>query len=449
MRLTILGGGGFRVPLVVDAVARARDRVDIAEIVLHDLDDARLAVIQAVVSEQLAGRADAPTVRPETELRSAVEGADVVFSAIRVGGTEGRVRDEQVARDLGLLGQETVGPGGLAYALRTVPVVDGVAGLIADLAPGAWVVNFTNPAGLVTEAMRARLGNRVIGICDTPIGLLRSAARALRLPPEEVTGDYLGLNHLGWLRSLVHGGRDHLPGLLGDRQLMLRLEEAAIFDVAWLQAIGCLPGEYLHYYESYESCESTAARASGGDGRAAYLARQQGAFFGAGPGPGAAERWRAALAERESTYMADARTQEHAVHAAGAREGGGYHEVAVDLMAALLGGAPAWMILNLANDGVIPALPADAVIEVSAQVDADGARPAGPHAPLSLEQLGLVTSVKACERLAIEAARTGSRDLAWRAFAEHPLVRSPELGRRLLDGYLAAEPLLREVLPSP
>ncbi|WP_156226155.1 6-phospho-beta-glucosidase [Pseudactinotalea suaedae] len=443
MQLTILGGGGFRVPLVVDSVAGARSRVDIDQIVLYDLDPARLQVIAAVVAEQLAGRPDAPRVRLETDLRSAVENTDVLFSAMRVGGTEGRVRDEQVARDLGVLGQETIGPGGLAYAMRTVPVVDGVARLVADVAPQAWVVSFTNPAGLVTEAMRTHLGDRVVGICDTPIGLLRSAARALRLPQREVTGDYLGLNHLGWLRSLEHDGADHLPALLADRRLLLRLDEAALYDVEWLQALGSLPGEYLHYYEP------SAAREQAGPGRAEFLARQQAAFFEAGPGEGAAQRWKAALAERENTYMADARTREHTDLSGGQREGGGYHEVAVDLMAALLTGAPAWMILNLANDGVIPTLPDDAVIEVSAHVDAGGARPVGPHAPLTLAQLGLVTSVKASERLAIEAARSGSRELAWRAFAEHPLVRSPELGRQLVDGYLAAEPLLREVLTRP
>ena len=457
MRLTILGGGGFRVPLVVDAVARSRGRVDIDEIVLHDVDADRLAVVQAVVAEQLAGVPDAPRVHVEIDLRRAVEGAAVVFSAIRVGGTQGRVHDEQVARDLGLLGQETVGPGGLAYALRTVPVVDGVAALVAEAAPQAWVVNFTNPAGLVTEAMRTRLGNRVVGICDTPIGLLRSAARAAGLPEHGVTGDYLGLNHLGWLRSLEHEGVDHLPALLANDADLLKLDEAALYDIAWLRAIRCLPGEYLRYYEQEARPVGRAAQAgseagSTEPGRAAYLAEQQGAFFAAGPGVGAAERWRTALAERENTYMADARTREHTDlgrDEQGDRQGGGYHEVAVDLMAALLGGEPALMILNLANAGVIPTLPDDAVIEVSARVDAHGARPAGAHARLSLAQLGLVTSVKACERLAIEAARTGSRELAWRAFAEHPLVRSPDLGRALLEGYLVAEPALREVLVEP
>ncbi len=439
VQLTILGGGGFRVPLVVDAVARARERVDIDEIVLHDLDADRLAVISAVVAEQIADRADAPRVRVATDLRDAVEHADVIFSAIRVGGTQGRVRDEQVARDLGLLGQETVGPGGLAYAMRTVPVVHELARLIAEIAPQAWVVSFTNPAGLVTEAMRTHLADRVVGICDTPISLLRDAARALGLPERGVTGDYLGLNHLGWLRTVEHDGVDHLPALLADRERLLTMEETGVFGVEWLRALGSLPGEYLHYYDR------TVTSSGAGAGRAAYLVQQQGAFFDGGPGPGASARWRAALAERENTYMADARTHEHVDARDGDRQGGGYHEVAVDLMAALLCGTPAWMILNLANNGTMPALPDDAVIEVSAHVDGSGARPTGAHRPLTLDQLGLVSAVKASERFAIDAARTGSEELAWRAFAEHPLVRSPRLGRDLLDGYLAAEPLLREV----
>lgn len=424
MRLTILGGGGFRTPLVTGAVARAGDRVPITEIVLHDLDEARLRVIAAVAHQEASP--GGPRITIEPDLRRAVTGAAIVFSAIRVGGTPGRVRDESVARELGLLGQETIGAGGLAYGLRTVPVVDRIAQTIADVAPAAWVVNFTNPAGLVTEAMRTHLGARVFGICDTPIGLLRSAAHALGLPAAEVTGDYLGLNHLGWLRSVIHRGVDRLPELMADREGLLQLDEAALFDVEWLQAIGQLPGEYLHYYEP------AAAHAPSGESRGEFLLRQQAAFFEAGADGEAGQRWKEALAEREETYMADARTREHAQEQ---RQGGGYHEVAVDLMAALLGGEPAWMILDLANDGVIGALPDDAVIEVAATVDSSGARVAGDPAPLRLEQLGLVAGVKASERLIIEAARTGSCDLAWRAFAEHPLVRSPDLGRRLLAAY--------------
>lgn len=435
MRLTILGGGGFRTPLVVRAVAAAGVRSPIEEIVLHDVDPDRLAVIRAVATEQVAQLVRAPSIVVEPDRRRALDGAAFVFSAIRVGGTAGRIVDERVARELGLLGQETVGAGGLAYAMRTVPVADAIAADVADLAPQAWVINFTNPAGLVTEAMQARLGTRVIGICDTPIGLLRSAARVLELPPGEVKGDYLGLNHLGWLRSLVYEGHDYMAALLNDRNALLQLDEAALFDVDWLRVIGCLPGEYLHYYDPHIDHSQ--------DSRAEFLHERQGAFYDAGP-TGAAARWQAVLAEREQTYMAGARTREHAGPAE--RGGGGYHEVAVDLMIALGGGDPASMILNVANDGVIGSLPGDAVIEVSAQVDASGAYVVGAPAPLSPPQLGLVTAVKACERLAINAARMGSRDLAWQAFAEHPLVRSPDLGRRLLDRYLQADPALRRIL---
>lgn len=409
-------------------MAHARSRVGIDEIVLHDIDTDRLGVAAAVIADQLSAMADPPRVQIEPDLQAALTGVDFVFCAIRVGGTAGRVSDEQIAQRLGVLGQETVGPGGLAYGLRTVPVIDQIAQVIAQRSPSAWVINFTNPAGLVTEAMRATL-DRVIGICDTPIGLLRSAARAAGLPQREVFGDYLGLNHLGWLRSLEHDGVNHLPALLADTQAMRALDEAAIFDIDWIRGIGAIPGEYLHYYD-------LGAPRDGGN-RAAFLDQQQGDFYAAGPA-GASQRWTRVLAEREGTYMADARTNPTSGQP---RIGGGYHDVAVELMAALAGGEQARMILNVRNEGVIRALPADAVIEVSAQVDTAGARVWGTPRDLSLPQLGLVAGVKASERLVIEAARAGSYELAWQAFADHPLVRSADLGARLLDGYLSVHPL--------
>ncbi|MFV0426042.1 MAG: 6-phospho-beta-glucosidase [Beutenbergiaceae bacterium] len=439
MRLTILGGGGFRTPLVVQAVAQAGPRLGVDEIVLHDVDAQRVAVIQAVLQPRLADLSTPVRVRVESDLTLAIAGADFVFSAIRVGGTAGRVNDEAVARSVGVLGQETVGPGGLAYAMRTVPVVDAIASAIATLAPSAWVVNFTNPAGLVTEAMRTHL-DRVIGICDTPIGLLRSAARAARLPEQETFGDYLGLNHLGWLRSLEHGGRDYLPDLLADRDALRRLDEAALFDIDWLQALGMIPGEYLHYYDAGPSGPGSRG-ADAPSARAEFLHSQQERFYAAGT-DGALARWGEVLAEREHSYMAEARTAPTQVQ----RLGGGYHEVAVDLMAALVGGEPARMILNLPNQGAIAELPADAVIEVSARIDGTGAQPWRQPAPLTGPQRGLVMSVKACEQLAISAARTGSWAMAWQAFSEHPLVRSPERGRALLTAYLESDSGLAQIL---
>src|SRR5699024_5830147 len=193
-----------------------------------------------------------PALRATRGLREAVAGADFVFSAVRVGGAEARTVDERVALDLGLLGQETIGPGGLAYALRTIPVALDIARTVAQVAPDAWVINFTNPAGIVTEAMRTVLGDRVVGICDTPIGLVRRVGRLLGV--DLVAGergarfDYVGLNHLGWLRSVTVDGTDRLPELLADDAALEEIEEARLIGKDWVRADGALPNEYLFYY---------------------------------------------------------------------------------------------------------------------------------------------------------------------------------------------------------
>ncbi|NUR02826.1 MAG: 6-phospho-beta-glucosidase, partial [Streptomyces sp.] len=238
MKLTILGGGGFRVPLVYGALLGDRGEGRVTEVVLHDLDAGRLSAVTRVLTEQAEQVADAPEVTATTDLDEALRGADFVFSAIRVGGLEGRANDERVALAEGVLGQETVGAGGIAYGLRTVPVAVDIARRVARLAPDAWVINFTNPAGLVTEAMSRHLGDRVIGICDSPVGLGRRIARVLGGNPKEAWIDYVGLNHLGWVRGLHIAGRDELPRLLADPDLLGSFEEGKLFGVDWLQSLG-------------------------------------------------------------------------------------------------------------------------------------------------------------------------------------------------------------------
>ncbi|MCK6210629.1 6-phospho-beta-glucosidase [Georgenia sp. EYE_87] len=447
MILTILGGGGFRVPLVYEAVAAARQRVVVDEVVLLDDDAGRLGVMADVLAQAGAGAGGpVPRVRATTDLDDAVAGADVIFSAIRVGGTAGRTRDERVALGEGLLGQETVGPGGLGYALRTVPEVDRIAARIAELAPDAWTISFTNPASIVTEAMRTWLGGRVVGICDTPISLVRRTLRALGLDARafdrgEVEIDYAGLNHLGWLRGVRAGGEDLLPALLGDDAALAGLEEARLMGAEWLRALGALPNEYLYYYDFTR--EAVAAIASQESTRGEFLLAQQGAFYEAAAArpDRALELWRATLAEREATYMATERDAQQAGERAEEDLGGGYHEVAVDLMAALLGGEEHRMILDVANTGpdgapLVAGLPGDAVVEVPVLVDSDGAHPLPLRRPLEPAMLARVQAVKACERLAIDAARSGSRETAWLALAMHPLVDSAAVARRLVDAYL-------------
>ncbi|NUW42327.1 6-phospho-beta-glucosidase [Nonomuraea rhodomycinica] len=444
MRLAVLGGGGFRVPLVYGALLRDAGKPRVEEVVLYDVSPERLEAIGHVLEQLAAGHDDPPVVRVTTDLDTALRGADFVFSAIRVGGLAGRTADERVALDLGVLGQETTGPGGVAYGLRTIPVAVRVAERIAALAPGAWVINFTNPAGMVTEAMRRVLGERVIGICDSPIGLVRRAAAALGLDPARVSPDYVGLNHLGWLRGLSHQGRDVLPELLADDGALRQVEEARIFGADWVRGLGALPNEYLYYY--YFTREAIAA--TSGRTRGESLLGQQERFYAAvreRPGQALAE-WTRARRERDESYMAEARdVTEAGERDAADLEAGGYEGIALALMAAIARGEPTTMILNVRNGAAVPGLPADAVVEIPCAVDGSGVRPLATR-PLPGRFLGLVQQVKAVEQTAIEAALSGSSRLAVEAFALHPLVDSVSTARRLLDGYRARVPQLAEVL---
>ncbi|MGP9745735.1 family 4 glycosyl hydrolase [Brachybacterium sp. AOP29-B2-41] len=468
MKLAILGGGGFRVPLVYEAVATAATGLTVDEVALYDVDPARLATITAVIEglgAQLAadGHAETlPRLTATTDLREAVTSADFVFSAIRVGGAEARTVDERVALNLGLLGQETIGPGGLAYALRTIPVALEAARVIAEVAPAAWVINFTNPAGIVTEAMRTVLGDKVVGICDTPIGLVRRVGRLL--DADLVAGDgvasfdYVGLNHLGWLRSVTIDGVDRLPALLADDAALEEIEEARLIGKDWVRADGALPNEYVFYY--LHTAAAIDRITSAATTRGEFLAKQQGDFY-----LGAAESsepasccaspldlWRETLHEREATYMAESRDEER-------REediaGGGYQEVALRLMTALATGRSERMILDVGNaptgseappeQRIVPELPADAVLEVLCVVDGEGVHPQ-PVAPVGLGRLGMMSTLRAAERKILEAAMTGSREAAWQGFSMHPLVSSPVLGKKLLEGYIAGHPEIAALL---
>ncbi|MGX1478822.1 UNVERIFIED_CONTAM: 6-phospho-beta-glucosidase [Streptomyces canus] len=439
MKLTILGGGGFRVPLVYGALLTDRAEGRVTEVVLHDLDAGRLSAVGRVLAEQAAVVPGAPAVTTTTDLDEALRGADFIFSAIRVGGLEGRADDERVALTEGVLGQETVGAGGIAYGLRTVPVAVDIARRVARLAPDAWVINFTNPAGLVTEAMSRHLGDRVIGICDSPVGLGRRIARVLGADPNEAWIDYVGLNHLGWVRGLKIAGRDELPRLLADPDLLGSFEEGKLFGVDWLQSLGAIPNEYLHYY--YFNREAVRAYQHAEKTRGAFLADQQARFYDevGAPGAKALDVWDRTRAEREATYMSENRETAGAGERDADDLSGGYEKVALALMRAIARDERTTLILNVRNQGTLSVLDHDAVIEVPCLVDANGAHPVSV-APLPDHATGLVCSVKAVEREVLAAARSASRATAVKAFALHPLVDSVNVARKLVEGYTSVHP---------
>lgn len=433
VQLTILGGGGFRVPLVYDALLSENERRVVTEFVLYDVDAARLHAVAAVLHQMSAGRA-APPVRITSDLDEALSGATFVFVAIRVGGLEARVADERVPLELGLLGQETTGAGGIAFGLRTVPVALRIAERIAARCPDAWVINFTNPAGMITEAMQHVLGDRVVGICDSPAALTRRVAHASGLDTSQATPSYVGLNHLGWLRRLSYEGRDVLPTLLRDDVAMATIEETDLFGADWLRELGAVPNEYLYYY--YFTREALAAIKGSGQTRAEFLLRQQEDFYNAvrQRPQTALQEWRRVRRERSASYMAEHRTAGDAARAADSVEEGGYEGIALALLSALARNDTDVLILNVRNDSCMAGLPPEAVVEVTCHVDATGVRPLAGSA-LRGDMLGLMQQVKAVEQLTIEAGRTGSRAKAHAAFALHPLVDSVSTAEVLLERY--------------
>ncbi|MEQ4519352.1 6-phospho-beta-glucosidase [Pseudarthrobacter sp. B907] len=470
MRLMIAGGGGFRVPLLYRALSAGPFAGLVRELVLYDVDAGRLAAVGAVLAampQQPGGAGGGPRVRTTTSLTDALPGADMVFAAIRPGGTAGRTVDERVAQDLGLLGQETTGAGGISYALRTIPPMLQLAQAMRRLCPAAWLVNFTNPAGMVTEALVPVLGERVVGICDSAGGLVHRAARAagVALPAGRLDGaGYYGLNHLGWLYRLEAGGADLLPGLLADAGVLAGFEEGRLFPQPFLAQLGCLPNEYLFYY--YETARAVAAMRAAAQTRGESIHVQQAELYPrlASAGPDAYRLWDAARRSREEGYLAEARAAgEHRDEEDLA--GGGYERVALAAMRALSGGGEAQLVLNTRNAvpipggapaAAVPGLPVDAVVEVPCRVGTDGVVPIPQDRPAEA-QLALMRRVKDVERLVVRAtapaggvARAtgpqsasdagGRREAALAAFARHPLVDSEELAARLLAGYEAAFP---------
>jgi len=323
----------------------------------------------------------------------------------------------------------------------------GIAEAIARHAPDAWLVNFTNPAGMITEALMPVLGERVVGICDSPDHLVREVAAAIGSPPAELAVDYAGLNHLGWVVAARRAGRDLLPGLLADDARVARLPAAGLFGVARLRELGAVPNEYLVYFEHPDRAVAGFKREGATRGQA--LAAAQDAFYAAGPEPGrdAARTWRRAVHARNRSYMREARTSEteEPLEDEDEQPAGGYEAAALAVMEALAGAEQQVLILNVRNRGAVRFLDRDAVVEVPAVVGPAGVRPlaAGELPPAARD---LVLRVKEVERLTIRAAVEGSRALALEAIAHHPLVPSAAVAERILGDYLARDPALAALM---
>ncbi len=441
MKVALLGGGGFRTPLTFAALQRANLRLDLHELALYDLDASRLATMCRVLQAMQSSTRDSSLkISPTTELDIALRDASYILCAIRVGGLRARALDERVAISAGLVGQETVGAGGLSLLMRSVSVVTTIAQQAVRAAPNAWFINFTNPVGAISGILRDTLGDRVIGVCDTPSELTRRIATLLDEPLDALAFDYFGLNHLGWLRGICHSGCNLLPELLNDNALLSRLDEAHLFGVDCLRQYGLIPIEYLTYY--YFPERHLTAVAEAGESRAEYLLCQQEQFY-----EEAATRtadpltlWRTARAERDRSYLSDASPGAVARHAPSA-ETDGYATVAVTVLEALATNTPATAIVDVANGRTLPFLPRHATVEIPCTIDRTGPSPSQVHS-VPEHASNLMQRVHTAEQAAIDAVRARSRTDAIAAFASHPLVGSTSAAEHVFTAYLQHQPQL-------
>ncbi len=449
MKITILGGGGVRTPLVIHGLAQAT--LGVRELCLFDLDKERAETIARMGREIVRRLNGGFTVTVESNPDRAVEGADIVLNSIRVGGIAGRARDERLAIEHGFAGQETTGPGGAAMALRTLPVTLAYARTVERVSPGAWFINFTNPAGLMTQALTQQTSLRVIGICDTPSELFHRIGQALGVPAAHLAIDYAGLNHLGWARRVELRGQDLTPRILADRELLRRLYPADLFDPDLIRTLGLIPTEYLFFYYSQRKAHRNQVRA--GATRGEELARMNSALFAqlvrqdAAP---ALTTYRAYLLQRNASYLKLEAEAGSAFQAAQEdydpfETATGYHKIALDVLTGLASQAPREVVLNVSNVSkpsngqAIEGLLADDVVEVPCQVDRCGARPKRTG-PLPQPVRGLVESVKQYERRLIHASLTQSKAQARLALMECPIVGGWDPAGEVLDALMAADP---------
>ena len=445
MKLTVIGGAGARSPMLLKSLAGEAARLKLDTLVFMDDDPVRLEAFGPLLTE--AARRLAPSVRFRVtgDAREALEGADYVITTIRAGSDDSRVTDERVALSRGLIGQETTGAGGFAMALRSIPALIPYCEMARDsAAPGFMMFNFTNPAGLVTQALRDLGYGFVYGICDAPTGLLRQVARLYGRLSSDFRSELIGLNHLSYFTSLKLDGREVLPELLQNPRLYGETD-MRYFKPELAQHMGCLLNEYLYYYYYREQAETNlrGAKHTRGEKIAALNREMVEALRGMDAGPDFDEMLRLygeVTHRREADYMAsessiqrdEASTPRFDLFAP---EEGGYAGVALSIIRAREGLGGGEMSCCLPGNGALNWLEKGDVVEVMCSLTKDGPVPkTGARPPESARPL--ITAVKYYERTAARAIVEKDWRMARDALAAHPLVNSYSLAEGLLNDYL-------------
>lgn len=417
LKVAVIGGGSSYTPELIEGFILNYDTFPVTEIVLVDIEPGlrKLSIVGKLAQRMVAKSGLPIEVTLTLDRRSALEGADFVSTQMRVGMLEARGWDETIPLKYGMIGQETTGPGGMMKALRTIPVLLDVARDMEELCPDAWLLNFTNPAGMVTEAITRHSRIRTIGLCNSPIAAYKWLSRLYEVPIERIACEFVGLNHLHYISRIEIDGQSRLDELLDNRDgYSARNVPQYEWNGALLRTLHAIPSYYLKYFYLHrELLAEQQEAASRGETRAETVQRLEDELFELYEDVNLAEKPKQ-LEQRGGAY---------------------YSEAAVKLMNSLYNDQGDIQTLNVANNGSLDFLPDDACIEVNCRVFKTGPVPI-PVEVVPEAATGLIHAVKTYERLAIEAAVSGSRDLALTALAHHPLVPSVNDAAAMLDEML-------------
>ena len=445
MKLTIIGAGGVRSPLLVKGILDRAEELNLTSLALMDIDEKRLKIMSQV-SKTITNYPNSVKIVWTTDKRYALIDADFVITTFRVGGMEGRILDETIPLKYNILGQETTGPGGFAMAMRSIPVLFQYIELMKEVCPQAWIINFANPSGLLTQAALNHTDWRnIIGICDAPISMAKVAAEILGVPQEAVSLDYFGLNHLGWVRSVNVNGKNILPEFIRMMNEGLSIPDLH-FPVDMINSLGMIPNEYLYYYYFSKTAVQNIKSAERTRGQNIALYNQE--LFrdleAAINHQDVAELKRVYMEyflTRGKSYMNTETGQEdtHSTLTADLIEdaaNSGYVGVAMDAIKALQGNKPKEMILNYLNSGSIFGLDPEDVVEIPYLVNSEVIAPVRVG-EIPQHQLGLIQQIKAYEKLTIRACVNNSYNDALMALVIHPLVADHMLAKSILDDLIA------------
>jgi 6-phospho-beta-glucosidase len=398
LKICVIGGGSTYTPELIEGFIERKDELPVAAIVLMDIDEDRLRVVGGLAERMLRAAGADIELQLTTRRREALEGADYVITQIRVGGLACRIQDEKIPLQFGVVGQETTGPGGFAKALRTIPVLLDIAHDMAEVAPGAHLINFTNPSGIITEALLKYTAIPTIGLCNSPFGFQRGIARQLGVAPERIQLDYVGLNHLSWIRGVRLDGVDVFDQVLEGAIALARAGESP-FSPELLETLGMIPSYYLTYYYNHDQVVAEQRRAGKTRGEVVQEIEAKLLQLYADPNI----RHKPKLLEK--------------------RGGAHYSTAALAVISAIHRDKGEVHIVNTRNNGALPDLPPECVVELPSVINRSGAR-AVPVAPMPPAIRGLTQAVKAYEELTIMAAVEGDEQAALQALLAQPLVRS-------------------------